>query len=106
VVASDRPANLAPRLAARSAVEVCARAPAGMLVAALEGVPGVRRVTIEDDGTATVRCRVFSEAAADVRPALAATVLAHGWDLLTLSRAEPSLEEIFLDLVDSGDRAT
>ena len=106
VVAADRPTNLARRLAARSAVELCAHAPAGALVAALTRVPGVRRVTVEDDAAPAVRCRVFPEADLDVRPALAATVLANGWDLLGLSRAEPSLEEIFLDLVESGDRTT
>jgi ABC-2 type transport system ATP-binding protein len=101
VVASDRPANLAPRLAARCPVDVCARAPAGALAAVLERVRGVRRVTLEDGTTAAARCRVFPEADVDVRPLLATAVLANGWDLLTLARAEPSLEEIFLDLLES-----
>jgi ABC-2 type transport system ATP-binding protein len=102
MIASDRPANLAPRLTARIPVHVAARAPAAALVAALEGVRGVRGVTVEDAGPAVTQCRVLPAAELDVRPALAAAVLANGWELLALSRVEPSLEEIFLDLVERG----
>lgn len=102
VIASDRPANLAPRLAARSPVDVLARAPAAALSAALERVAGVRSVAVEHAEAGVTQCRVLPEADHDVRPALAAAVLAHGWELLTLSRAEPSLEHIFLDLVEEG----
>ena len=106
VIASDRPAHLARRLAARTPVDVLARAPAGPLAAALEQVAGVRSVAVEDAGPATTRCRVVPEADRDVRPGLAAAVLAGGWELLALARAEPSLEDVFLDLVEgSGGRA-
>jgi ABC-2 type transport system ATP-binding protein len=100
VIASDRPANLAPRLTARIPVHVTARAPAATLVAALAQVRGVRSVTVEDAEATATQCRVLAHADHDVRPALAAAVLANGWELLALARVEPSLEEIFLDLLE------
>jgi ABC-2 type transport system ATP-binding protein len=106
MIASDRPANLAPRLTARIPVHVTAGAPAAALMAVLERVPGVRSVTVEDAGTASTQCRVLPEVGHDVRPALAAAVLAGGWELLALARLEPSLEEIFLDLLEREEPPT
>jgi len=50
-----------------------------------------------------VRCRVASTSGADVRPPLAAAVVGAGLPLLSLEQREPSLEEIFLDLVERKD---
>ena len=102
VVAADRPAVLAARLAARTAVEVEARAPAEALARSLERVPGVRSVTVEHADAGVARCRVVPEPARDVRAELAAAVVASGWDLLGLTLLEPSLEAVFLDLVEHG----
>jgi ABC-2 type transport system ATP-binding protein len=102
VIASDRPANLAPRLTARGPIDVVARAPAVALATVLSRVPGVRSVTVTDDDATTVRCRVVAAPDREVRSGIAVAVLAGGWELLTLARAEPSLEEIFLDLVEKG----
>jgi ABC-2 type transport system ATP-binding protein len=103
VVAADRPAALAARLAARTAVEVEARAPAGELAQVLERVPGVRSVAVEPADTGVARCRVVPEPSRDVRAELAAAVVARGWDLLGLTLLAPSLEAVFLDLVEHGD---
>ena len=100
VIASDRPANLAQRLAANSPIDVAARAPAAPLATALSRVPGVRSVTVGDEDAGTVRCRVIALPNHDVRAGIAAAVVAGGWELLSLARAEPSLEDIFLDLVE------
>ncbi|HWP67206.1 MAG TPA: ABC transporter ATP-binding protein [Candidatus Limnocylindria bacterium] len=102
VIASDRPEKLATRLVARSPIDVVAHAPSVELATVLARVPGVRRVTAADDEGPAARCRVIAMPGHDVRPAVAAAVVEHGWPLLTLARAEPSLEEIFLDLVERG----
>jgi ABC-2 type transport system ATP-binding protein len=103
VVAADRPAALAARLATRTAVEVEARAPAQELAQALARVAGVRSVTVEHAEAGVARCRVTPEPSRDVRAELAATIVARGWDLLGLTLLEPSLEAVFLDLVEQGD---
>jgi hypothetical protein len=79
-----------------------AHAPPEALAAALRRVPGVRSVTVEEPEPAAARCLVVAEAGHDVRAALAAAVAAEGWPLLALARAEPSLEQIFLELVEAG----
>jgi ABC-2 type transport system ATP-binding protein len=99
VLSADTPARLAARLAPASRVEVEARAPADALAAALRAIPGVRHleVTVATDGVA--RCRLDLDPAADIRPALAACVAAHGWGLLALAPVPTTLEETFLRLV-------
>jgi ABC-2 type transport system ATP-binding protein len=99
VLAEGRPSALAGRLRPTSRIDVEAIAPAGPLEAALAAVPGVRRVELLATSNGHVRCRVESEPAVDVRPALAARVTADGWGLLTLAPVETSLEEAFLALV-------
>jgi len=102
VIASDRPVTLAHRLVASSPIDVVARAPLTQLATALSRVAGVRSVIAGDEDAGVAHCRVSTFSDPDVRPGLAAAVLAGGWELLTLARAEPSLEDIFLDLVEKG----
>jgi ABC-2 type transport system ATP-binding protein len=104
VVAADRPASLARRLAARTRVAVEAQAPATALADVLGRVPGVRSVAVAESDAGATRCLVLPVSEADVRPALAAAVVGRGWSLLALTLVEPSLEEVYLDLVE-GDGA-
>ena len=99
VLAAEPPASLARRLRPASRVDVEATAPADALAATLAAVPGVRSVERLPGADGQARCRVELEPARDVRPALAASVLARGWGLLALTPVETSLEEAFLTLV-------
>jgi ABC-2 type transport system ATP-binding protein len=104
VLAEGPPDELAARLRARRTLHVEARAPAAMLRAALETIPGVDAVRITgDDGGGIVHCAVDPDTDDDLRPAVAQRIVAHGWPLLTLVRTEPSLQETFLRLVDEYD---
>ncbi len=99
VLAAESPAHLARRLRPASRVDVEAVAPADALRTVLAAVPGVRAVQGLPAMAGHARCRVEIEPAVDVRPALAARVLSHGWELLALIPVETSLEEAFLTLV-------
>jgi ABC-2 type transport system ATP-binding protein len=119
VLAADRPAALAARLRPTSRLAIEAVAPAAALTEALAAVPGVRRVEQPRDGVGRhdgdgpgvpevpevpevagrTRVIVEQEPGRDVRPALAATVVARGWGLLALAPVETSLEDAFLALV-------
>jgi ABC-2 type transport system ATP-binding protein len=103
VIAADRPAALASRAGARVQVIVEVRAQRPAVLDVLGGISGIRLVTVEETEHATVRCRIASSAGTDVRPAVASAIVAAGLELLTLERREPSLEEIFLDLVEQRD---
>jgi len=103
VLAEGTPTALAARLRPATRVEVEAGAPAGALAQALAAVGGVRRVEPLASTNGHARCRVEADRDCDVRPALAARVLAAGWALRELRLVEPSLEEAFLALVDADD---
>ncbi|HLK45198.1 MAG TPA: ABC transporter ATP-binding protein, partial [Acidimicrobiales bacterium] len=103
VLAEGTPTALAARLRPATRVEVEAGAPAGALAQALAAVGGVRRVEPLASTNGHARCRVEADRDCDVRPALAARVLAAGCALRELRLVEPSLEEAFLALVDADD---
>jgi len=105
VAASGTPGELAARLRTVAAVEVEADAPADLLTGALGRLPGVRGVATLSAPGARTRCRVEVDPGRDVRPALAACVLARGWQLFALAAVEPSLEDAFLALVDRASDA-
>jgi len=99
VLSAERPAFIAARLGASARLDVEAAAPPEALRAALGAVPGVRDVTLLTRVNGHTRCRVEMEPGHDARAALAARVVANGWDLVALAPVETSLEEAFLALV-------
>jgi ABC-2 type transport system ATP-binding protein len=106
VLAADRPARLAAHLRLTSRVDVEATAPADGLAALLANVPGVRRVGLAGQANGHARCRVEVDPGRDVRPELAARVVAQGWGLLALTPVETSLEEAFLTLIGAEPAET
>jgi len=105
VLSAEPPARLAARLRPPSRVEIEAAAPAEALAAALAAASGVRRVEPLAHANGHARCRVEIEPGRDARAEIAARVTGAGWDLLVLAPVETSLEEAFLALVASEDRA-
>ena len=95
IVASDTPDNLSRQLGHGSRLRLAVRGPQSQVVAALQGVPGVNRVTSQGEGKYLVEAAAEEE----VRPQLARAVVQGNWDLLELTPQEFTLEEVFLDLV-------
>jgi len=100
VLAEGPPDVLATRLHAAPTVRVEARAPLDALRDAVARVPGVIRVVAAPGDPGVVRLTIEPEEGRDVRAAVAAAVHVGGWDLLGLERTSPSVEDIFLHLVD------
>ncbi|MCU1483576.1 MAG: transporter related protein [Actinomycetia bacterium] len=94
-VALAPPAELDPSAGARP-VTVVARAPGDELAARLGAVPGVTSVRLHAGGDDERRATVT--ATGDCRAALAAAVVAGGWDLVELVQAPADLEDAFLAL--------
>ena len=109
VVATDSVANLTSRLrgAETVAVEVAAREgatlAAGDVLARLERVAGVERVTARD-GHGSLSFIVESQKDQHVRPELARAVVEAGWNLNELHSIGLSLEEIFLELTGAPNK--
>ena len=96
VVAEDTPDNLTHRLKGAATVRVEVRGDAAAAAeGALRGVPGVLSVRA---GAGAGVFEVEAAAGADVRADAARAVIAQGLDLVGLTQAGMSLEEIFLHL--------
>ena len=94
IVAEDSPTRLQARLAGADRVKVRVGGDGAGLEAALNGVPGVTRVSAIGDG----ELEVESSPGQDVRPEVARRVVHGGWNLLELHYVGMSLEDIFLQL--------
>jgi ABC-2 type transport system ATP-binding protein len=73
--------------------------------APLKALAGVDQVTATNDG-GLWRVQIDTGASEDIRPALAAAVLAQGWNLYRLDAASESLDETFLRLTSSADEVS
>ena len=94
VVAEDTPDNLTHRLKGAATLRVELRGDAGTAESALRGVPGVLAVRPAGGGAFEVE----AASGADVRADVARAVIGKGLDLVGLTQAGMSLEEIFLHL--------
>jgi ABC-2 type transport system ATP-binding protein len=101
IVAEDTPANLARNHRKSVRVLVVARAPEEQLSSAASQVSGIVSVNASPSRSMNGETGITVEASpeTDVRPALARTILDHGWDLLELKMLQVSLEDVFIDLV-------
>jgi ABC-2 type transport system ATP-binding protein len=104
IIAAGTEGELSSKLAAAARFQVAVRAkgdgkPADVL-AKVDGVTECRKLADEDGA------EVFEiTASSDVRAELARAVVAGGHDMMGLARTERELENIFLKLVQGGDRA-
>ena len=105
VVAEDTPDNLMLRLKGAAGLHVDVRGAAGPEAEeALRAVPGVASARAREAGGG-LTLDVDVQPDSDVRAEIARCVVQKGWDLLGLTQAGMSLEEIFLHLTTS-DEAT
>ncbi len=96
IVAEDTPENLQLRLQGGTRILVTVQGEADAnLQRQLEALPGVRMVAVQPKG----QLEIIAESGQEIRPAVARTVLENSHALLEMRRAEMSLEEIFLQLV-------
>jgi ABC-2 type transport system ATP-binding protein len=99
VVAEDTPDNLTHRLKGAATLRLEVRGEPGPVMDAVRTVPGVLALREARDGhREAVTLEVEAEAGQDVRAELARAVVGKGFDLLSLTQAGMSLEEIFLHL--------
>lgn len=100
LLAVDTPRNLSQRLRRLSEIHLEVRAADATQVSqALRALSGVRSVEAshQEDGLTTFR--IHTDPDRDLREAIAATVVQHGWGLVELRPVQLTLEEIFLKLV-------
>jgi len=101
VVAEDSPDNLKHRLQSGGSIRIEVRAAAGAVFDLIRTVPGVVHVNSRHASGDVAAYEVDVEAGKDLRADLARAVIQKGYDLVGLTQASMSLEEIFLQLTKS-----
>jgi len=99
ILAVDTPQNLNHRLRQRSRVHLEVRGPEREIVRHLESLPGVLSVECETSREGLVGLAVSTVKDRDMRPEVAASLVAAGWELHEMRTISLSLESIFLSLV-------
>ncbi|MBF0528077.1 MAG: ATP-binding cassette domain-containing protein [Deltaproteobacteria bacterium] len=93
VVAEDTPQNLSAQLSGANRIKMKIGGPVEEVVKTLQGCIGVTTVSPDDSDYLIV------ESSTDLRPQLAKTICAAGWDLYEMTPLTASLEDVFLKLV-------
>ncbi|MFN0074337.1 MAG: ABC transporter ATP-binding protein [Chloroflexota bacterium] len=106
LVAMDTPDNLAHRLRGSENIRLEVRGPKDEVVKHLRSVPKVINVEAEAMPNGRVAVTVACDANADLREALAKSVITGGWGLLEMRPVGMSLEEVFLQLTTSEEPVT
>jgi ABC-2 type transport system ATP-binding protein len=109
LVATDTVHNLRNRMRGGEMVRVeigfrSAAPDAAAVGAALAQVPGASAVRLLDEQNGRLRLELDSVPDSGLRPALAQTIVGHGWDLFEMTSVAFSLEDVFLQLTQ-GDEA-
>jgi ABC-2 type transport system ATP-binding protein len=106
VVAVDTPENLTARLKGSETIYAQVEAGgSGDALAALQHIPGVKRVAEADRRERFVGYEVESEHGHDVRREIARTLVNGGWGLVEMRPMRMSLEDIFLSLTTDEAQA-
>ena len=104
LVATDTVEALTRRFSGGQQIVLRVRGDVDAIRRALHAVAGADRVALVDDTEPGCwRCEVATDAEGDLRAQLAATIVQGGWELLGLSRADLTLEQIFLRLTEEPD---
>jgi ABC-2 type transport system ATP-binding protein len=102
VLACDTPANLKRMLQKQPAFEISATGVTEKLLNVLRGLPGVVGVTANPDESGTVHMLRFIMEDESVIGSVVSTLAAHDAGILTLTKHEPTLEDVFVKLVGRG----
>ncbi|MEX2218915.1 MAG: ABC transporter ATP-binding protein [Phycisphaerales bacterium] len=100
-----KPRDLIGSLREASPYVVEARGPADRVSKAAAAVAGVERTEVIGSAEGWTRIRLFGRSGQDLRAAIAAALTSEGMPIRELTREAPSLERVFLQLIESADGA-
>ena len=107
IVAGDTPANLDARLRGSQSISVQIRGPVKEVMDLLKKKDGVVDVKTRSSlGESLWQYDIDIIPGRDLRPELASSVVENNWDLLELTTAGMSLEEIFLELTTQEEEVS
>lgn len=107
MVASDTPEGLSAQMTTTQEISVTVLGSQDDLEKALQNIPDKKSVvfqsTTAEDGSENITAVIETEKKEDIRPAVSQAIFSAGLTVLSMSRKEKSLEDIFLTL--TGDAA-
>ena len=98
ILAADTPDNLQRLMAGSSQIIAEIAAPAEVLREALSQMPGIEQFDVSSSEGEFQRCALTPHDGYDLRPAIFALALEHGWTLRELTRSRHSLEDIYVQV--------
>jgi ABC-2 type transport system ATP-binding protein len=98
ILASDTPENLQRLMAGSGQIVAEIAAPAAELNDLLSQIQGIESVDVSASDGEFQRCALTPRNGCDLRPAIFALVLQHGWVLRELTRNRHSLEDIYVQI--------
>ena len=102
LIADGTPERLESSLRTMQVIHLTVSGPVEVIRYALERVPGVRRALIAESGGETASIRIEAGQEEEPRSGIARAVIEAGGEVIELSRASMSLEEIYLRLTGEG----
>jgi ABC-2 type transport system ATP-binding protein len=105
VVAQDTIANMTQRRHGAERLIMQIEGPDKSVCAKLAKVSGVKKVELDGTVNSVSRYAIECETGRDIRRDLAQAVVQNGWGLLELRSKDFTLEEVFLQLTEAGEKA-
>ncbi len=102
VLACDTPANLKRMLQEQPSFQITASDVTERVLAALRGLPGVVGLTATPDQSGSAHTLGFVMEDESVIGSVVSTLAAHDAGIMTLTKHEPTLEDVFVKLVGRG----
>ena len=102
LVASDTPENLQSRMTTSQQIQLHVEGDEEGLTKALESIEGVGKVTVQQQSDGSLLYSIESERKEDIRPAISRAAVYAGGAVLSMTREEKSLEDVFLALTGEG----
>ncbi len=105
LVASDAVGQLKTRLAKSKHVEITLEAPPAEINTALSELQGVQQIECKESDTSENLCvvSVTTDPDKELRPDIVNRVVGKGWKLYDIHSLEPTLEDIFVEII-AGDQ--
>ncbi len=105
LVASDTPENLQSRMTTSQRIQLHVAGDEASMTKALESIAGAAKVKVQKEADGSLRYSIVSEQKDDLRPAVSRAAVYAGGAVLSITREEKSLEDVFLALTGEGNKA-
>jgi len=107
IVASDAVGELTRRLSKSRLIRLTLRAPAAQVNDALAELRGIRKIECSElaDADGTCQVNLETDPQKDLRPELSNRIIGRGWELYEIRSLDPTLEDIFVEIIAGEKRS-